>query len=505
MKRAFVATVLTLSCAVVQAQTLSGSDLSERLDVIAKMALSRPVAGISVAVARDGKVVFARGYGLANLEHAVAVTPNTVFHIASISKNILAAVVLQLADEGKLRLDDDVTKYVPEAPTHGRHITVRQLLNQTSGIYSFTSLPEAENNERLDLTHDQIIGLIKDKPLDFEPGTSWRYDNSAFYLAGMVVESVTKQEYGQYVHEHLFTPLGMSSASLCDARMVVPHLASGYEVDHGKFVNAPLMSWKLPFAAGAVCATAEDLLKWQAALDAGRVLSASSLRLMRTPTILEDGTPIDYGFGTRLGSMDGHRVFGHTGGGGGFNSLLESFPDDHLTIVVLMNARSGAGPSLALGAAIARAMLGLPEKKTLLDLPVPKEELAALVGNYDSDEGPVEIFARNFAQSSNRPEGEDAKLRYRLPGSAIEGVLLRQAANIYALDENSEVHFLVRNGRSTWTVVYSAGLMMDPKPRVLTRTTEVFKPGDDNGTRRAMKFFGRLRSATYRQIQNREL
>jgi CubicO group peptidase (beta-lactamase class C family) len=250
VKLAFVAFVLTLTCPVAQAQAPSASEIAKRVDVIAKMALSRPVAGISVAVARDGRVVFARGYGLANLEHAVAVTPNTVFHIASISKNILAAVILQLADEGKLRLDDDVTKYVQEAPTHGRHVTVRQLLNHTSGIYSFTSLPEAENNERLDLTHEHVLRLIKDKPLDFEPGTSWRYDNSAFYLAGMVVERVTRQEYGDYVREHIFKPLGMNSASLCDARMVVSHLASGYEVDHGKLLNASLMSWKLPFAAG---------------------------------------------------------------------------------------------------------------------------------------------------------------------------------------------------------------------------------------------------------------
>ena len=105
-------------------------------------------------------------------------------------------MVLQLVDEGKLRLDDDVTKYVPEAPTLGHHVTVRQLLNHTSGIYSFTSLPDAANNERLELTHEQVLGLIKDKPFDFEPGTRWRYDNSAFYLAGMAVERVTKQEYG---------------------------------------------------------------------------------------------------------------------------------------------------------------------------------------------------------------------------------------------------------------------------------------------------------------------
>jgi CubicO group peptidase (beta-lactamase class C family) len=111
----------------------------------------------------------------------------------------LTAVVLQLVDERKIDLDDDVTKYVPEAPTHGHRVTVRQLLNHTSGIYSFTSLPEAEANERLDLNHEQVLALFKDKPFDFEPGTSWRYDNSGFYLAGMVVERVTKHEYGAYV------------------------------------------------------------------------------------------------------------------------------------------------------------------------------------------------------------------------------------------------------------------------------------------------------------------
>ena len=439
------------------AQLPAGDELGNRVDAVAKQLLSRHTAGVSIAVAREGRLILARGYGMANVEHSVAVTPETVFHIASISKNILAAVVLQLVDQGKLRLDDDVTKYVPEAPTQGWRVTVRQLLNHTSGIYSFTSLPNAADNERLELTHEQVLRLIKDRPFDFEPGTRWRYDNSAFYLAGMVVERVTKQEYGAYVREHVFKPLGMSSASLCYARMIVPHLASGYEVDGGALVNAAFMTWKLPFAGGAVCATATDLAKWQAALDSGRVLTTSSLALMRTPTTLADGTKIDYGLGTRLGSLDGHRVLGHYGGEsrGGFRPLLESFPDDHLTIVILMNMGDAASPSpVAVAPEIARAALGLAKKNTLLDLPVPGAELAALCGKYDSDEGPVEIFAH------------DGKLHYRIPGSQIEGVLLRQAENVYAIDENTEAHFLVRGGRAEWSMVYIGGLLMDAKYRV---------------------------------------
>src|SRR5262245_41873330 len=161
MKRAAV-TIIVLACsAIAEGQTLP-TELRHRVDVLANKMLSGPVAGISVAIARDGKVVFARGYGMANLDHSVAVTPETVFHIASISKNILAAVLLQLVDEGKLKLDDDMTKYVPEAPMQGHRVTVRQLLNHTSGIYSFTSLPEAEANERLDLTNEQVLALFKD-------------------------------------------------------------------------------------------------------------------------------------------------------------------------------------------------------------------------------------------------------------------------------------------------------------------------------------------------------
>ncbi|MFN2579305.1 MAG: serine hydrolase domain-containing protein [Pyrinomonadaceae bacterium] len=454
MKRAAVIIFVLVCCAITEAQTLP-LELGHRVDTLANKMLSRPVAGISVAIARDGQVVFARGYGMANLDHSIAVAPDTVFHIASISKNILAAVVLQLVDEHKINLDDEVTKYVPEAPTHGHTVTVRQLLNHTSGIYSFTSLTEAEANERLDLNHEQVLALFKDKPFDFEPATAWRYDNSGFYLAGMIVERVTKQEYGAYVREHIFSPLGMKSAKMCEARMVVPHLASGYERDHGALVNAAFMTWKLPWAAGAICATATDVVKWQAAVDAGRVLSESSLNVMRTPTRLADGTLIDYGLGTRLGTLEGHRLLGHTGGGGGFAAALESFPDDHLTVVVLVNTGNGADLPLSLAAAIARLMLGLSEQKTVRDLTVPQQELAALApGTFNSDEGTVENFAR------------EGKLFYRDLTSRSEGPLLRQSANVYAVNENTEVRFVVRRGQATWALVYTGGLMMDVVRRV---------------------------------------
>jgi CubicO group peptidase (beta-lactamase class C family) len=447
--RVLLASGVTLATIVAQP---AGDAIGSRADALAQALLSRPVAGASVAVMRDSRIVFARGYGLANVEHAVPVTPDTVFHIASISKNILAAVVLRLVDERKIDLDADVTTYVPEAPTGGRRVTIRQLLNHTSGLFSFTSLPDANANERLDLGHDQVLALIEGKPFDFFPGTSWRYNNSAFYLAGMVVERVTKKEYGEYVRERLFAPLGMTSARMCDARSLVPHLAAGYDVERGALTPAAFITWKLPFAAGAICASATDLLRWQAALDSGRVIAPRSLALMRSPTRLTDGTSIDYGLGTRLGSVEGHAVVGHTGSGGGFAAALTAYPDDRLTVAVLLNTGVGANPALTLSANIARVALGLDATKAIDDLPVPPEEMAALPGRYDSDEGTVELFAR------------DARLRFRLSGN--EGVLRRQAPYDYAIDENIKVRFLTRNGRGTWSIVYTGGLLMDPKARI---------------------------------------
>jgi CubicO group peptidase (beta-lactamase class C family) len=422
------------------------------VDAIAKQALARPTAGLSIAVARDGKLIFARGYGMANVEHSVPVTPETVFHLASISKNIESAVLLQLIDQGKVRLEDDVKKHLPEAPTHGHKVTVKQLLNNTSGIHSFTSLPEASENERRDLTHAQVLDLIRNKPMDFKPGTSWRYDNTAFYMAGMIIEKVTGQEYGAYVREHLFQPLGMSSATLGYAQTVLPHLASGYQVEDGKLVHADYLTWKLPFAAGAICATATDLVKWPAALESGKVLRPETLALMRTPTTLTDGTKIDYGLGTRLGSLQGHPVVGHTGGGGGFRTVMATFPEKHLTIAVLANTEDA--PSIPIAAAIARLAFGLPEER-LLDLPVPQEELDGSLGTFDSDDGMIRVFAR------------DGKLRGIPSNLTGEGTLMRrQAPYTYALDGDHVIRCYPRNGKVEWGVLYSGGLMMDPKRRV---------------------------------------
>ncbi len=420
------------------------------IDSIASRSLQRPLLGISIAIAHDEHVLFARGYGFADLARSTPVTAETVFHVASISKNIAAGAVLQLADDGRLKLDDDITKYVPDAPVQGKRITVVQLLNHTSGIKSYTALPDAARNERRDLSQEQVMDLIRDLPPDFDPGSSWRYSNSGFYLAGIAVEKAAGMPYGDYLRERLFKRIDMPHSSLCDASVQTDHLASGSEVNGGKLVPPAPLNWKQPFAAGGVCSTPSDLLRWQAALNKGAVVSKRSLKLMRTPTVLADGTTIDYGLGTRLGTWEGHHVFGHTGSGGGFTSVLETFPDDHLSIAVLINTGS-EGAATTLAATIAHSVLGVTSA-ALRDIAVPAEEQACIPGSYDSDEGAVELSVLN------------GRLRFQMAGAPGGlGTLRRQGEYNYALDENTRVRFQCVAGKSRWALTYAGGLMIDAK------------------------------------------
>ena len=432
-------------------------DLHVAAGVLAADALRRPTAGISLLMARRSGIIAApisRAFGFADAEGKVPVTPDTIFHIASVSKYIEAAVAVRLVEQGKLSLDEDITRYVPDAPTHGTRVTIRHLLTHTSGIYNFTSLPDAAANEALDRTHDEVLASIRSRPLDFAPGTSWRYSNTGFYLVGMAIEKVTGRPYAAYLRDSVFAPLQMDSASLCDVHRQVPGLALGHVIGGGKLAPPPPMTWTLPFAAGSVCATTRDLLRWETALDQGRFISPAHVQEMRLPTVLADGTRIDYGLGTRLGSLQGHAVVGHTGSGGGFNTALEYFPNDQLTVVVLTNTDNHGAASLA--GALARSAFELGPSN-LTDSAVPDAEAAALTGVFESDDGAIESYRC----------GE--KLCGKPPGAPQGRALRRQGPFRYAADADTEVRFQQNPRGSEWGFVYTGGLLVDAKRRVSPR------------------------------------
>jgi D-alanyl-D-alanine carboxypeptidase len=427
--------------------------LAASIDDIANQALDQgPIAGMSIAVTRGQQTLILKGYGSSNLELETPTTAKTVYHIDSITKNFTAAAVVQLAERHMLSLDDRVEKYVPEIHAIAPSATVRSLMNHTSGIPDYSALgPKSENIETVNFTHRDFLATIRGEKPMFPPSHLWRYDNSGFYLLGMVIEKVTGETYADYMLNHIFEPLGMESTRYCDARSIVKNRAAGYVSSKGRLVNAAAMTWNAPFSGGGLCSTVSDLVTWQHALNEGRVVSPSGLALMRNPTVLSDGTQVDYGLGTRRGELQGHRIFGHTGSGGGFNNVLEYYPDDDLTIVVLTNSGSSV-TALTIAGRIAHSVLAI-QPATISEHPLSRAEIVSFTGKFDSAEGTARLFedqGRIRAQAENEPS---------LP-------LVYLGDGVFGVGPDTACKFYMKNGRAQGAAIYTEGFLMNVVWRV---------------------------------------
>ena len=341
---------------------------------------------------QDGRPVLRKGYGLANVELSVPIRPEMVFRIGSTTKQFTSACILKLVEQGRLRLDDPLSKYLPEYPGPGRSATIRQLLTHTSGIRSATDMPTWFPHMREDWSVAQLIDFFDGEPLDFAPGTRWRYSNSGYILLGAILEKVTGRPYAEVVADWIFRPLGMKDTRYDSDAPIVPGRAEGYRRTPDGVINAPFLSMTQPFAAGALVSTVDDLARWQSALDEGRVLSAESRRLMWMPVELPDGRPTRYGFGWAVWSYEGHSVVEHGGSVNGFSTANMRLPDDRLYVAVLSNCGGCADPrSLALTAAT--TLLGIPFDRRSA-APVSAAALERVAGGYRDEDGDVWGVAR---------------------------------------------------------------------------------------------------------------
>ena len=379
----------------VRAQRPNRATLAAKVDTIAQAAMAAEhIPGLSIAVLRGADTVVLRGWGYANVELRAPATPQTVYRLGSITKQFTALAILQLVEQGRLTLDDTLQRFVPNFPTPGRHVTIRQLLNHTSGIPSYTSIGRTwQDKMRLDLSHDSLLALVKDRAPDFAPGERFLYDNTGYYLLGMVIESASGQSYAQYLAQHEFAPLGLAATSYCETRPVIADRAQGYQVDSsGAVANADFISMSQPFAAGSLCSTVLDLLTWQRALAGDRLVRPGGYAMMSTPGRLNNGNATGYGFGLGASTANGHRQIGHGGGINGFSTQLSAYPDDSLTVVVLANSEDANTTRIA--QRIARAAFGIAEP-VVRDLAVSAVEAARVGGTYRlNDALDLRVFAR---------------------------------------------------------------------------------------------------------------
>ena len=295
---------------------------------------AQQIPGVALAVVKDGKIVLARGYGLANVEHQVPVKPETIFQSGSTGKQFTATAVMMLVEEGKLSLEDKITKYFPDAPESWRAITVRHLLTHTSGMTDYPS----DFDMRRDYTEDELLQRIKAIPLAFQPGEKWSYSNVAYATLGILIHKVSGKFYGDFLQERVFKPLEMSTARIISEADIIPNRAAGYRVANGQLKNQEWVSPSLNTTAdGALYLTVYDMAKWDAALYTEKLLKKSSLDQMWTKATLNNGKTVGYGFGWGLAEVRGHRVIEHGGSWQGFKAQISRYVDDKLTIILFAN------------------------------------------------------------------------------------------------------------------------------------------------------------------------
>lgn len=295
----------------------------------------------TVLVARGSEVLFSKGYGFANLEWNVPNTPDTKFRLGSVTKQFTAASILLLEERGKLSVSDPVKKHMPDAPAAWDKVTLYHVLTHTSGIPSFTGFPDYVKLEPFATTAAELVARFRDRPLEFQPGEKFNYSNSGYVLLGYLIERISGMPYERFVRENIFTPLGMKDSGYDSNSAVIARRAAGYVPGKAGAENAGYINMTVPHGAGALYSTTEDLLKWEQGLFGGKLLKPASLDKMTTPF------KQNYAFGLGVDTTAGRKKISHGGGIEGFNTELEYFPDDKLTVVVLANLNGSAPNEIA--------------------------------------------------------------------------------------------------------------------------------------------------------------
>ncbi len=363
--------------------------LKARLDHVASVYQQQRHFIGSVLVASHGNIVLENGYGMANVELDVPNSPATKFRLGSITKQFTAAAIMQLQEHGKLAVTDRACNYIDACPDAWKAITIHQLLSHTSGIPSYTEDKEFTKPRfmRVPLSPSEVLLLSKDKPLEFEPGTKWKYDNSGYIFLGVIIEKVSGEKYADYVQKHIFGPLDMTDSGYDDTKAILKHRASGYRPVAAGWENADYLDMTLPYAAGSLYSTVRDLYRWDRSWYTAKVLTKSSRDAMTAPVKNE------YGYGLQTGPMFNHPQVGHGGGINGFSSYIERFPDDDTVVIVLSNNQVGNAGAVA--KALAGTLFGqavaLPGEQK--EISIDSKILDRYTGSYQV--GPMFVTVTN--------------------------------------------------------------------------------------------------------------
>ena len=440
----------------VSAQTPTASPLPSASQITAKveeyMSAAARVEGFSgaILIARDGKPIVSKGYGMANIEHAVPNTPQTVFRLGSITKQFTAMAIVMLQEQGKLNVNDPMCKYLPECPAAWQPITVKNLLTHTAGLPNYTGFPNFAKTASLPVTNADMFALLKDKPLDFVVGEKYAYSNSGYFLLGTIIERASGKTYADFLQEKIFTPLGMKQSGYDSPLRVIKNRASGYTRQSGEFVNAAYMDMSIPYAAGALYSTTEDMLVWDQALYTEKLVSRKSLD--------ETFTPFkgNYGYGWSIDKKFERKQISHGGNINGFASDLIRFPDDKITVVVLSNVQSA--PAGRIGGDLSAIVFGADSKfpKERVEIAVERKILEKHVGDYELSAPKIVV---NFTL-------ENGKFFGNLGGQSKFQLSAESETVFFSRDVNLQITFNKDAQGLTTGMTFSQGGAVIPAKRI---------------------------------------
>ena len=428
-------------------------NIEAEIDVIFNQAYPANSPGATVLIAKDDQIIYRKAFGIANLELKVPMKPENVLQLASITKQFTSVAILMLLEQGKLSLQDQLSKYIADYP-RGNEITLHNLLNHTSGIKDYTRIPDLRTKTRLDMSPDEIISTFKNLPLEFNPDEKYDYNNSGYVLLGYIIEKISGMSYGDFIEKNIFDKLEMKNSYYLDNYKIISNKAYGYQLYEGNYENAEYMSPTFPYAAGSLLSTVDDMFLWYKAIHQNTLISEKSKQMAFKNHTLANGKQSNYGYGWFINELAGMTTLEHTGGINGFSTSGIYVPDNNIYAIVLSNLDDGKGPETHNIKAVS-FVLGKPiVDKVAVEL--FEKQLKKWVGAYQFEDVIRFITYDNGVIYSTREGGRPIKL---IPLSENE-FRLEDASTTYS--------FLLKNGKKQ--VLYadrikkSVGLETDKKP-----------------------------------------
>jgi CubicO group peptidase (beta-lactamase class C family) len=422
--------------------------------------------GATALVARKGEIIYLKAFGMANLESDILMRTNNVFRIGSITKQFTAIAILQLMEQGKLSLQDEITKFIPDYPTQGHTITIEHLLTHTSGIQSYTEMEDFEERMTMDLSPAEVIDHFKSEPMQFAPGTKWHYNNSGYFILGYIIEKVSGITYPEYLEENIFKPVGMSHSLYGNDQRLVKYRTGGYTMRDSMYENAHPLSMTQPYAAGSIQSTVEDLFKWNQALHSYQLVTKESLDMAFTNYKLSDGTETDYGYGWNLDYIQGIPTIEHGGGINGSLTMAIYVPEADVFVAVFSNCECNSPEDIAVR--MAALTLGRPYVHN--EIPLTDKILQEYTGVYENDKGEQRIItlSENHLYSQRGRNRKFIIKAYEADKFYFEEALL---AIEFVRNKKGKVESLItvgRDGNYVWNktnnpVKVSVGIKVDEK------------------------------------------